>query len=92
MKKFLSSLKARARSALAVGGLLVGSTALAEGESGSSSIDLTVATTQLTSMVDALKAWLEGAAPKIAILGGAILLATLIWVAIKWVTRGAKKA
>lgn len=90
MKKFLSSLKARARYAAAVGGLLVGSTALAEGES--SSIDLTVATTQLTSMVDALKTWLEGAAPKIAILGGAILLATLIWVAIKWVTRGAKKA
>lgn len=91
MKKFLTSLKSRARGALAVAGLLVGSTALAEGESGSS-IDLTVATTQLSSMVDALKGWLEGAAPKIAILGGAILLATLIWVAIKWVTRGAKKA
>lgn len=66
--------------------------AFAEGETGP---DLTAATTALTTLKDALvgqNGWISSAAPILATLLGGILVITLIWVAYKWVSRGAKKA
>lgn len=57
--------------------------------------DLTAATEALTTLKDALvgqNGWITSAAPILALLLGGILVITLIWVAYKWVSRGAKKA
>lgn len=67
--------------------------ALAEG--GSNAPDLSAATTALTTLKDSLvgqNGWITSAAPVLAALLGGILVITLIWVAYKWVSRGAKKA
>lgn len=66
--------------------------AFAEGETGP---DLSAATTALTTLKDSLvgqNGWISSAAPILASLLGGIIVITLIWVAYKWVTRGAKKA
>lgn len=71
---------------------VLGFSAFAEGETGP---DLTAATGALTTLKDALvgqNGWISSAAPVLASLLGGILVITLIWVAYKWVTRGAKKA
>lgn len=57
--------------------------------------DLSAATSALTTLKDALvgqNGWISSAAPILALLLGGVLVITLIWVAYKWVTRGAKKA
>lgn len=57
--------------------------------------DMSAATDALTTLKDALvgqNGWISSAAPILALLLGGVLVITLIWVAYKWVTRGAKKA
>lgn len=68
---------------------------VAKAEGTGSGPDLTAATEALTTLKDALvgqNGWITSAAPILALLLGGILVITLIWVAYKWVSRGAKKA
>ena len=77
----------------AVAGVLGFCSAYAEGTGNGP--DLTAATDALTTLKDALvgqNGWITSAAPILALLLGGILVITLIWVAYKWVSRGAKKA
>lgn len=62
---------------------------------GTTGPDMSAATDALTTLKDALvgqNGWISSAAPILALLLGGVLVITLIWVAYKWVTRGAKKA
>lgn len=90
MTKFLKDIKAKALTALAVG--TCGFTALAEGESSSSTIDLTAATTALSDMTNAVKDWIGAASPYLVAILGAALGISLIWTAWRFVKKGQAKA
>lgn len=89
--RFLSVLKTKAAKACAaVAGVFAATAARAEDPA--PSIDLSVATTQLTSMKNAVVSWIEGAAPILAALFGAFLVIVILWVVFKWVKRGVSKS
>lgn len=85
----------RVRKFAAVAVAFVCSCFVAKAEGTGTGPDLTAATDALTTLKDALvgqNGWITSAAPILALLLGGVLVITLIWVAYKWVTRGAKKA
>lgn len=89
--RFLSVLKTKAAKACAAVAGFFAVTA-AHAEDAASTIDLSVATTQLTSMKNAVVTWIEGAAPILAALFGAFLVIVILWVVFKWVKRGVSKS
>lgn len=90
MTKFLKDVNAKALTALAVG--TCGVTAFADGESSSSTIDLTPATTALSNMSTAVQTWIGTATPYLVGILGAALAVTLVWVAWKFIKKGTSKA
>ena len=93
-RKALDFIRTHAKKCAAAAAGVVGFSvpAFAEGEAAP---DMSAATTALTTLKDALvgqNGWISTAAPVLAALLGGILVITLIWVAYKWVSRGAKKA
>lgn len=96
MRKLFDCIRTHAKKCVAAVAVAFGfvAPALAEGGAGAGP-DLSAATSALTTLKDALvgqNGWISSAAPILALLLGGILVITLIWVAYKWVSRGAKKA
>lgn len=96
MRKLFDCIRTHVKKCVAACAVALGfaSPALAEGGA-SGGPDLSAATSALTTLKDALvgqNGWISSAAPILALLLGGILVITLIWVAYKWVSRGAKKA
>lgn len=84
---FKNMKKKFAAAAVALG---LSSAALAEGTG--NTIDLSVATTQLTAMKDSIVAWITSAAPVLVGILGAALVVLLIWKGFAWIKKGTNKA
>lgn len=92
--KVFDFIRNHAKKCVSAAAAVLGFSAFAEGATGNGP-DLSAATDALTTLKDALvgqNGWITTAAPVLAALLGGILVITLIWVAYKWITRGAKKA